>query len=137
MRIIAVHSHSVFLGRISRHLMRGCNSLDFQRSAVCISPRIDWNHFLHCDKNPLPSPFHLIVLLIIGLSQIQRTGVIIILMHPLCVRVHAEECFGVCREKLLLEAAWWSLNAPRRARHPSLIQGFFQCCLSSIRNFWR
>lgn len=69
------------------------------RGALCISPQIDWNHFLHRDKNPLPSPFHLIVLLIIGLSQIQRTGVIIILMHPVCVHVRVEECFGVCREK--------------------------------------
>lgn len=55
--------------------------------AACLSPQIDWDHFLYSNRIPLPSPFHLIVLLIIGALQIQRTGVIIILMHLLCVCV--------------------------------------------------
>lgn len=84
---------SKLLAKISCHLRQGCNSLHIQR-APCVSPHIDWNHFL----NPLPSPFHLTVSLITRVSE--RTGVIFILMHLLCV------CVATFRN-----TSWYSLKA--------------------------
>lgn len=68
------------------HLKKNnCHSRRGRERVQRVSPlEPDWDRFVCRNQNPRPSPFHLKVSLIIAASQVQRTGVIIILMHLLC-----------------------------------------------------
>lgn len=84
-----------------------------------VSLPINWNYFVWCDRNPLPSYFSSHSLIDHPISEKRRTGVIIILMHL----VRPQERSAACE---LTFRSVWGEKKKSRQNGTAYIHNLFQ-----------